>query len=338
MLTVTSAVLLFACKKDKPSSNDNTTNVTPTSGGTVYVGCEGNFLSSNSKVSFYTEGTGSVVSDLYQVTNGAGVGDVLQSMQNYGGKIYLVVNNSSKIQVCKPNTLQLETSITGFTSPRYILPVSNSKAYVTDLMANKVWKVDLTTNTISGSIALNGWCEQMQLVYGKVFVANYTTGKVYVIDSKSDVLIDSIVVSETAESMVQDANGKLWVLCNGNSFSSIAPAMYRINPVSKSVEQTFALTGYPSKLCANSSNDTLYFLNAGVYQFNCNASALPSTPLIDQGTSSFYGLSIHPESSKIFVGDAVDYISNGKVKMYKPNGTFTGSFTVGISPSSFLFH
>lgn len=325
-----------SCKKDVPPERP-TEDVTLSSTGGVFILNEGNYGFGNAKLGYYNKAEGSTIVDLYQQTNATGVGDVLQSMYIFNQHAYLVVNNSAKIEVCDPVTLQKTSTITGFTSPRYFLPVSNNKAYVTDLYANKIWKVDLTTNTIIGSIPLNGWSEQMTEVFGKVYITNYTNGKVYVLDEATDVLIDSISLVKGASTIVQDANAKLWVMCAGDGALSILPTLNRINPLTHSVELTLTLSGATSRLCANGTKDTLYFLNSGVYQFPITSSSISATPLITQGTYNFYGLGIDPQTSLIYVSDAVDYISYGKVLIYKPNGTYVKQFGAGIIPGDFWF-
>ena len=215
--------------------------------------------------------------------------------------------------------------------------LSNNKAYVTDLYANKIWKVDLVTNTISGSIALNGWSEQMTEVFGNVYITNYTNGKVYVLDASTDVLTDSITLVKGASYIQQDANGKLWVLCSGDAALSILPTLNRINPLTNIIEFALTLSGSPSRLSINGTADTLYFLNSGVYQFPIISTSVSASPFITQGTANFYGLGIDPQTSLIYVSDAIDYIQYGKVLIYKPTGTYVKEFDAGIIPGDFWF-
>jgi len=328
--------LIYSCKKDQPPERP-TENFTLGNTGGVFVVNEGNYAFGNAKLSYYNKAENSTIVDLFEQTNGTGVGDVLQSLYVFNQHAYLVVNNSGKIEVCDPVNLQKTATISGLTSPRYFLPVSNNKAYVTDIYANKIWKIDLTNNTISGSIHLNGWSEQMTSVFGETFITNFTNGKLYVLDESTDNLIDSIVVTKGASSIIQDANGKLWVLCSGDATSSISPALYRINPTTRNIEFSQTISGSPSRLCTNGTADTLYFLNSGIMQFPINTSSIPSTPIITQGTANFYGLGIDPQTSLIYVGDAIDYIQYGKVLIYKPNGNYVKEFGAGIIPGDFWF-
>lgn len=329
-------VFLVACRKDKPPQRPDSNVTLGTSGG-VFVLNEGNFMFGNAKVGFYNKTDHSSIVDLYAETNGGSIGDVLQSMYILNEKAYLVVNNSGKIEVCDPLDLQKFASISGFTSPRYILPVSNSKAYVSDLYADKVWIVDLTNNTISGYIPLEGWCEQMTAVFGEVYITNYEKGKVYVIDAATDVLTDSINLSIGVSNITEDANGKLWVLSGGDAVTSTAPYLYKINPLTKNIESSFLLTGSPGRLCKNGTADTLFYLNGGAYRMPINATAVPSSAFISGSGHTYYALGIDPENSEVYLGDAIDYIQAGKTFIYNPQGIYLREFDTGIIPGEFYF-
>jgi hypothetical protein len=329
------AIALASCKKDVPPQKPRE-DVTLGASGGVFIVNEGNYLFGNAKVGYYNKAENSTVVDLYQQTNGVGAGDVLQSMYVFNSRAYLVVNNSGYIKVCDPVTLANTSTITGFTSPRYFLPVSNNKAYVTDIYANYVWVVNLASNTISDSIHLNGWSEQMTSVFGKVYITNYTNGKVYVVDEATDVLIDSISLTKGCGSIRQDANGKLWALCAGETATSTAPALYRINAVTNTIETTIGLSGSPSRLCMNGTADTLYFLNTNVFQMPITASGIGS-PIILAGSCNFYGLGIDPITSLVYVSDAKDYVSYGQAFIYTPTGVYVRAFGTGIIPGDFWF-
>ncbi len=115
--------------------------------------------------------------------------------------------------------------------------------------------------------------------------------------------------------------------------------MSRINPVTLQVEQSlnFVNTDSPNKLCINKTRDTLYYLNNGVYQFPIISSALPASPLINQGTKLYYGLGVNPKDYTIYVADAIDYVQKSKIEIYKPNGSYISNFNAGIISNGFMF-
>lgn len=327
--------VLTACRRDKPEAPEEQP-VAIGGGGGAYVINEGNFQFGNAKVGHYDIASGTAVEDLYAPANGVALGDVCQSMYLFNGKGYIVVNNSGKVVVVDPSTFVATATITGFTSPRYFLPVSNGKAYVTDLYANSIAVVDLAANTITGHIPCTGWTEELALAYGKAFITNSSRDKVYVVNTATDLVEDSITVGLGGNSIVEDANGKLWVACGGST-----RALHRIDPQDLEVEASFTFpdaSDSPWRLHANSGNDTLYYLNGDVYRMPITSTALPSAPFIVAGGRNFYGIGVEPGSGVLYVADAIDYVQQGIVYRYRPDGMLVNTFPAGIIPSDFLFH
>lgn len=333
------SLLLFACVKDKP--NDIMQPEVSIGGGPkVYITNEGNFGSNNASVSLYETATGNNVSDIYKSqNNSAALGDVCQSMNKINNKYYIVINNSGKIAVVNPNDFKLITTITSLQSPRFILPVTFNKAYVSDLYANAISVIDLNTNTKTGSIPCSGWTEQMVLIYNKAFITNNKSNYTYVINTITDQIIDSIYVGKFAGSIVTDKNSKIWVLSGGDSPNSIVGKLSRIDPVTLNIELTlsFSSTDSPSNLCINATKDTMYFLNSSVYRMPISSTILPGSAFVTSSANTFYGLGVSDKDYNIYVSDAIDYIQKSSILVYSPNGIQKTSFKAGVNASSFYF-
>lgn len=336
VVAVLFAMAIVSCRKDRPEPPLETPNA-PVQHG-VYVINEGNFQWANASVSHFDPATGAVIEDLYQPANGEALGDVLQNMTLHGGRAYLVVNNSGKVVVVDPSTFEATATITGFASPRQILPVNTSKAYVSDLQSGNISVVDLASNTVSATIRCPGWTEAMVHTGGHLFVTNQSRRYVYVIDVNTDVLVDSIAVSRGGNSMVQDANGRIWLACTGGG--GTVPAIHRIDPDSRTVEATFALTtgtDSPWRLVINAEGNVIHYLNNGVYRMDITMDALPTTPFIGADGRNFYGLGVDPSNGAIHVADALDYTQRGLVLRFTSSGEPLGSFHAGRIPSGFVF-
>ena len=332
-------IFIFSCRKDQPQEALQPINNAVSNTG-VYIINEGNYQFGNSKISYYDIGNATITEDLYQPANNVPLGDVCQSMCIFNNIAYIVVNNSGKIMAVNPLTFKTTASITGFVSPRYFLPISNNKAYVTDLISNSISIVNLINNTISGSISCPGWTEELILAYGKAYVTNKENDKVYVINTATDIIEDSIQVGYGSNSIREDLNGKLWVLCSGSEIKNLYASLHCINPISNQVEKSFqfpSLTDNPWKLNINTTNNILYFLNKGVFQMEINLNNLPENAFIAEGTKQFYGIGIEPMSDILYVSDAIDYVQKGKIYRYNKNGTLINSFLAGIIPGDFYF-
>ena len=324
----------FSCKKD----SESTPNTFRATFGGVYISNEGVFQSGNASLSYFNPSEHAVVNNVFQLTNSESLGDICQSMALINNNLYVVVNNSGKIEVCDPFTMKRKAQITGLTSPRYVLAVGNTKAYVSDLYGNAITIINTNNNSIQGSIPFAGSSEQMLLLNNKVYVTNLLSDYIYVINGTNDLIEDSLLISKGANSIRKDKNNKLWVTCGGD-YTNVQAAIYRIDPVSKNIEfsSLFTVTDYLSKVCMNATNDTVYFLNNGVRRMPVTDNTYPASPFIASSGNNFYGLSIDSVKNEIYLSDAINFSQAGKVFRYSTTGNLIDNFTVGISPGDFLF-
>ena len=332
--------MLNSCKKDIPPV-PTAQQLTSGGSGFVYILNEGNFMASNGSVTRLNLNDGMVFTDYYAAQNtNLTLGDVPQSMCEHNGKFYIVVNNSGKVVCVDKYSFQKQSQLSGFNSPRFFLPVSGNKAYVSDLYANAISVVDLSNFSIVNSIPLTGWSEEMIERYGKVFVTNKTSSFVYVLNTITDQLIDSIPTGYGPCSLCEDKNGKLWILCQGNSTQNLQASLLRINPITNTIDTSYDFTGsshHPSCLRINGPGDVLYYLDSdGVYRMPING-GIPLNAHISQGNRNFYGLGIDPQNEMIYIADAIDFNQNGKIFRYNSSGSELDSFNSGIIPGFFYF-
>lgn len=330
-------VFLSSCVKDKPQ-NPTHSSFQLTTAKKVYIINEGNYGVNNSSISLYDSGNNHVVDDYFQNQNSSALGDVAQSMNYFNSNYFIVVNNSGKIVVCN-SQFKKTGQITGLTSPRYFLPITIQKAYVSDLYANAISVVDLNTNTKTASIPCSGWTEQMTLIYNKAFVANLKSNYLYVINTITDVLVDSIHIGKNANSLGLDRNAKLWVLNAGDKANSVLGKLSRINPTNNQTEFSvnFTSNDAPSNLCFNKTKDTIYYLNNGVFRVSINSTTLPHSAFIAQGNKNFYGIGLNTNDFTLFVSDALDYVSKSVVYIYDSNGNEKRHFNAGLISNGFFF-
>src|SRR5690606_34656356 len=97
-ITMLLSFLFFsACVKDKPSTGK--ANNGHTQSPKLLVANEGAYGNGNASLSYIDLEKAEVNNYVYQNANGRPLGDVLQSLNIYRDKIYLIVNNSNKIVV-----------------------------------------------------------------------------------------------------------------------------------------------------------------------------------------------------------------------------------------------
>jgi hypothetical protein len=320
----------------------------------VFILNEGNYTYGNASLSFYNPSTREVSNQIFSSTNGFPVGDVLQSMTMMDSIAFLVVNNSGKILALSTTNVKHKGTISGLVSPRQMLILNSSKAYVSDLYNKSITIINPTTYAITGSIPLKKSSESLLKFGNYVFAGNWSKqNTIQIIDITQDKLVDSIVVARQPNSMLLDKNEKLWVLSDGGLASlpggKANACLTRINPVTFIVEKELYfpdLNSAPTRLCSNSTKDSLYFLNGswgsslnkgGVYRMSVNDQILPSEAFIPEDGRLFYALGVDPKNHEIYVSDAVDYQQPGWVLRYSPKALLLDSFKTDIIPAAFCF-
>jgi DNA-binding beta-propeller fold protein YncE len=329
-LLALSLFLEFGCKKENSSTSDQFYE-----NGT-FILCEGAFQQGNARIDFLNKTSENLKTDIFGQVNNIPLGDILQSMSVINDKAFLVVNNSGKIEVTDPKTMKIITSITGFTSPRYICQVSPAKAYVSDLFGGALNVLDLNSLTVTGSVPLPGWTEEMWNHSGEIWVTNGNRNHVYIVEN--DQATDSIPVGYGSNSIREDVNGKAWVLTGGNYSDNTPSKLVKINPYSRQMEWETTLDSYgASKLRMTSDGSVLYFLYNGVVYRKNTGDDNPPAVFISMSGNYFYGIGINPENGDIWLGDAGDFSSAGTVLIFNSAGTLLKQFTTGVAPSDFVF-
>jgi hypothetical protein len=338
-LLLASCYLLQSCKSDKPNVRPENPAITLAGNASnVLVVNEGNFQFNNATISYLNGQSGQITSDIFNQKNNRSIGDVAQSATYWQSRVYVVINNSQKIEVLDSKSFVSIGSISGFVSPRYMLPVSNRKGYVSDLYSNVISVIDLASLSITKTIPCNGWTEQMILHLGKVYVTNYWQPYLYVIDPLTDIKSDSIYIGKGAQSIVADKNDQLIITCGGYKTPQAETKIVFLNPVTKSISKTisFAIDN-PSALTINATKDTIYYLKTDVFKIAITDENTESA-FIQAGARKWYGLGLDPVSNQVFVSDAVDYVQKGKVYVFSSSGTELAKFDAGINPNGFCFY
>ena len=320
-------VLVSSCEKPSPSPH-----VEHFLSNGVLIANEGNFQWGNATVSFYDAENDTVLEKVFQGVNQRPLGDVLQSINIQGDKAYLVLNNSGTIEVVDKNSFELETTISGFISPRYIQLISSSKAYVSDLFADKIAVVDLNLNTISGYINCEGRTEEMVQIDDLVYVANLEDNTIYIIDLESDEIIDDFQLDFAINSLKKDNQNRLWICGTSQGLGRVIC----IDASTKTELYSYTFEGEnPTDLFITEQGHDVYFLSNGVWRINEFTDEIITAPIIPAEGRLFYGLSVHDD--KIYIADAINYVQKGTVWVYDLQTTLIDEWEVGIIPSEFDF-
>ncbi len=343
-------IFLAACVKDDDKKNDDKNNDEKTE---VYIILnEGAYSGNNASLTEYNPETGDVTDKVFSTKNGFPLGDVGQSMTILNDSIlWVVVNNSGKIEVMNANTYESITTIEGLVSPRNLLDFDGKTAYLSDLFSPTLTVIDLDNASVAGTISMSSSVESI-LKYGDnhiIAAAWMGNNKLFKIDVAAGEVVDSLEIAYEPNSMVYDAKGDLYVLCGGGYGGAPyreTPAIVRVNPANMSILGTYPFPStdhYPSELVYNKKEDKLYFLvgtvgtddNLGVYSMDILGTGVSATPFLAQGSGMFYTLTLDEEGD-LWVTDAGDFSSPGLIHKVDSNGNIEETVNTGIVPRRIL--
>lgn len=316
----------------------------------LFITCEGNFQYSNATLSFYNPANNSVENEIFFKANGMKLGDVAQSMTIYDNKGWIVVNNSHVIFAINLNSFKEIGRIENLTSPRYIHFIDDKKAYVTQIWDNRIFIVDPRRFAITGTIEVpnmplsTGSTEQMVQI-GKYVYCNCWSyqNKIIKIDTETDEVVDELEVGIQPNSLVKDKYDRLWTLTDGgfegSPYGYEAPALYCIDTNTFSIERIFQfkLGDETSEIQINGTGDTIYWINRDIWKMNVDNTFLPREPFIPYQDTNYYGLTVNPENSEVYVADAIDYSQQGMIYRFSAEGKLMDKFYVGITPGAFCW-
>jgi hypothetical protein len=334
------AFYVTSCQKDLPAK------LTDSRG--VYIVNEGNFNFGNAEVSGYNPTTKDVENNLFKSANGFSLGDVAQSMFIKDTLGFVVVNNSQKIEVVSlPSFKKISTIFINGSSPRYLLPINDSIAYVTELYANKIHVINFSKGEIVTEISIPQYTEQLVKVGSEVFVQGKkiqtntnARGAVFKLNAISHTLVDTKYFNGDVTGLVKDNQNRIWVSVGENTSTADIAALHCFN-TNFLVQKTFAVN-VPGQsiqhLQTNGLGNVLYFTQGDMFQMNVDAAALPTTPLISKGNKNIYAVGINPKTDEVYISDALDYVQSSRIYHYEKTGTLVHSFTAGYIAGQFVFN
>lgn len=347
------SVLAFtvSCTSDDRDDIVQETPISGTYNDGLFILNEGGFGSTNASITFL-DNDDQVYNSIFSGVNNRDLGDVAQSIGFNGDNAYVVVNNSSTIEIVNRNTFESITTTTSMiVNPRYI-EFSDTKGFITnwgdpnDVSDDYVAVLNLTTNQVETKIPVAEGPEKLVIHNGKLYVAHqggYGYGNsVTVIDVATQTVVTSIEVADVPSGIIV-ANGSLYVLCSGKApFTNdeTVAKLFKINTATNTVETslTFPSEIHPSFL--ELDNNNLYYTIAGdVYAVSITNFQLPTTPIFqtsNNGLESLYGFKVN--NGSIYIADAKDYSSNGEVFIYDSTGVLQQQFSVEIIPNSFYIN
>lgn len=305
---------------------------------------QGPFNSGFGTVSFLNSVLTTADNDIYQDVNDDNLGNIVQSIGFTENDAYVVANVSNRITVVDRFTFEESARIeTGLENPRYFVAV-NGVGYVSNwgdpfvTTDDYIAIIDLSTNTVTGTIAVGEGPERMVFNGQNIYVALRggfgVNNQVVVIDPNSNTVDTVITVGDVPDSMGFNEDGDLWVLSQGSTEfqgTETAGELNRINTTNQTVLEsfTFEVEEHPSYLNIV-EDDLFYYLDAAVFQSSAVDFSIPANP--EFFTPFLFNMFL--PNNRILIGcDANDFASNGNILIYDiMTGELLNALEVGIVP------
>lgn len=335
------SMLLLACKKDKP--NEPAENFEVSDG--MVVLCEGLFQQNNSTLSFISNTNGVVDNDLFVSRTNRQLGDTGNDIAKYGGKVYIVVNVSSTIEVVDAKSfdpikqiLMLDGAISK--QPRSI-SFANGKAYVT-CYDGYVDVIDTVSLTVTSRIAVGENPEGLAIANNKLYVANSgglnfpnMDSTLSVIDLSTNTELQKITVGLNPGEVVTDVNGNVFVITRGD-YGVVPSRLVKVNPTTDIKEATYS---FDVSDIEPMNNNFLISDGSSVSVFDPSTEVVTQSNFVDLSPIvTFYHLEYDEIHDQIYVLDAMNYTNSGFVRKYSSAGSYLEGYNVGLNPSKILFY
>ncbi len=350
LLTLFLGLFFSSCEKEpNPSSGPSAPQ---SSSRILLVGNEGSFNTNTASLSTIDLDNGTVQNNVYKNKNNESLGDVLQSITRIGAYYYFMVNNSNKIIVTDTN-FNKKSEIKGIVSPRYMKAISSTRAYVTSLFNDKIYIIDLLSNTKISEIVMDkNWTEQLVLLGDPtgnyIYVCERDTAINYItkINVATDQIVDRIPIGGYAPTQIGiTSDNHLWILAGNNFYGKIG-TLTELDPSTRQIIHSFNFpANYTMGQMAIGPNNEKYVTvvdyntnTYGVYKFNNGATTFPPSFFVNiPAAANFYGITVDPANSDVYISDSKGFTQAGAVNRYSASGVLLNSWTTAIGPSSFYF-
>lgn len=335
-LMILCGIILFstACSSDDDNGPGDSTQVLEKGKYGVVIN-EGGFQQGNASLGLYEIDTREYSPNFFQSISGNPLGDVFQSIYILDEIVYLIVNNSSTIEVLGLNPLEHLGSITNLPSPRFMAS-ANGFGYVSNLFGNVINVVDLDEMSVINTIEFPGWSEEMIWVGENLLIACPTCPALYLMDVNEGTIIDSVQIGPNSSFLRKLSNGNILSFSTGSFDGEVLPSILlldgELNPVDS---REIVPSGFIGAAEWDEINSRLlYFDNNLMYiEVNNNQLSSPQTLFSVDEPASAYGISLG-STGQIYLTNARDFSSIGEVIIYGEDGTLIDRFEAGVVPSA----
>lgn len=361
------SLAFHSCRKADTIVPPTVTPVTPGTNGVVkgfFLLNEANMGSNKSSLDYFDYGSGVYHKNIYPTLNPTIVkelGDVGNDIKIYGNKLYAVINVSHLVEVMDMTTAKHIATIP-IPNCRYIT-FDKGYAYVSSYAGpvlidpnarlGYVARIDTTSLTVKDTCVVGYQPEEMVIRNNKLYVANsggYRVpnydNTVSVIDLNTFKETSKITVAINLHRLKLDAEGNIYVTSRGD-YKKVPSNTYIINAADQ-VSNTLNLPASNITICGDSayvySTEWSYVTNKNTITYaiiDTKKKTVVSRNFITDGTEKKieipYGIAVNPETREIYVTDAADYVTPGRIWCFTPDGKRKWDAETGDIPAHIVF-
>ena len=331
-------VLLFATIY---SCSDNTVvNPIVTTSDGVFLLSEGSFSAGSSKLSYYNSTKDSFYVNVFNPSN---LGLYPNGIFKLNSNLFITeqgnFGSAGKIYKTDMNGTVISQQSVG-TNP-YSLTSANNKLYVTNGPSSKVSVVDPSSLGTIKEITVGVYPQEILSYNNKVFVCNTSAyggandSTISVIDAVTDAVVNTLRVDKDPASLCITNSNKLLAASTGTSGK-----IYVYETVTYTlVDSLYSPFGFSKDFSVDRNSDNVFFIGNDGDIIKLDFSTKAFTKFIVKPSNSFiYGYVFDYIGGKHYLADAVNFISNGSLKIYSANGSYIKEYQTGIAPRRFLIN
>lgn len=319
---------------DDSSENTEVPNIEKPYANGILITNEGNFTSSNAEISFIKNDLSTVYNKIFATNNSnATLGDVAQYMAFNNNLAYIVMNNSSTIEIVDRYTFKKVNQITANLNAPRAIAFSNGKIYVSNANDNTVTVYNGNTNAFIKSISLDNQPEKLVATSNYVYVQSSsfaTANTVEIINSSSDTNTKDLSFELPMNGITLDSN-MVFVLGSDENKTEISKIE------NEAITKTISNVSLKSSRYLTLDNNNLYFTNGtGIYTLSKDLKTIPNSPIFnvnDNSWSTLYGFNVI--DGKVFSSDANGFTDNSIITVYDLTGNVLKTFTTEIGTNGF---
>ena len=342
VLCILYSVLLISCRGDEVIYPTIGTHVTDeVREGGLYVLCEGNMGSNKARLDYINLEQGDYYANWYGSQNPRQMkelGDVGNDIQQYGGRLYAVINCSHKVEVMDAKARHIgqidipNCRYMAFKGDKLYVSAYVGSATDADLLGS-VFEIDTATLAVTREVKVGHQPDELCVVDDRLYVCNsggYLTNRydstVSVIDLHSFTEIEKIPVGLNPTRIRVDNRKRLWICCQGN-YADKSPMLVILDFTAENKQistacSNISIEGTIAYVIDNKQNKLHAFSTIDFTELEC--------PIDIKNYEHPYGLLATTDA--LYITDAKNYVSSGVLHCYGYDGHERWSTKTGDIP------